>query len=328
MRILELATAGATLRIAPELGGAIVSFDVAGAPILRPTPPATLAARDVRGTACYPLVPYSNRIRDARLRFGGRSFTLARNFGAHPHAIHGAGWQRAWAVDEATKERARLTLDHDARDASARTWPWPFRATQAFHLADAVAGGAEAPGGTGSGGAARRTVLVMTLTLHNRGAEPFPFGLGFHPFFARGPATRLGFHALRAWRNDATQLPRSLVVVPPEWRFDPARALDANALDNVFTGWDGHATIVDDRRGIALVIDADRALAFAVVYAPANGDFVAFEPVTHETDAFNRSAAGAVGTGMRILPPGGAFSCTMRIAAAAFAFAASPDSVR
>ena len=41
------------------------------------------------------------------------------------------------------------------------------------------------------------------------------------------------------------------------------------------------------------------------------------EPVTHETDAFNRSEAGATGTGCRTLPPGGAFSCTMRIAASA-----------
>jgi aldose 1-epimerase len=63
-------------------------------------------------------------------------------------------------------------------------------------------------------------------------------------------------------------------------------------------------------------IDADRSLGFAVVYAPLAADFVAFEPVTHETDAFNRSAAGASGTGMRILAPGAAFSCTMRVAAA------------
>jgi aldose 1-epimerase len=130
------------------------------------------------------------------------------------------------------------------------------------------------------------------------------------------------------WRNDATQLPQSLVAVPPQWRFDPPRALDALALDNVFTGWNGRATIVDDARGMALAIDADRALAFAVVYAPADGDFVAFEPVTHETDAFNRSAAGAVGTGTRILPPGAAFSCTMRIAVAPVPAAALPHPAR
>ena len=72
------------LRIAPELGGAIASFTVCGTPMLRPTPAAALDARDVRRTACYPLVPYSNRIRNTKLRFASRDFLLERNFGTMP----------------------------------------------------------------------------------------------------------------------------------------------------------------------------------------------------------------------------------------------------
>jgi aldose 1-epimerase len=305
MRVLTLATADASLRIAPEIGGSLVSFDVAGVPILRPTGDATLAARDVRGVACYPLVPYSNRIRDARLHFAGRTFALARNFGEHPHSIHGVGWQREWQVIETSSAHARLALTHDARGESARAWPWPFDATQAFHLA---------PGP--SRDRHPSAVLVATLTIANTGNEPFPFGLGFHPFFARRAATRLRFHAERVWENDATQLPRSLVALPPSWRFDRGRTLDDVALDNVFVGWDRTATIADESHERTVRIDADRSLGFAVVYAPRAADFVAFEPVTHETDAFNRSAAGASETGTRILAPGGAFSCTMRVAAA------------
>ena len=315
MRVLELTTAAATVRIVPELGGAIASFEAGGMPILRATPAEALADCDVLRTACYPLVPYSNRIRDAELHFAGRTYALARNFGSHPHAIHGVGWQRAWSVEDASNAHARLALHHDAHGANAHAWPWPFRATQTLHLAD-VASGDDAP----------HTALVMTLTLTNVGTAPFPFGLGFHPFFPKDANTRLGFHAKRVWQNDATQLPQSLVDIPPQWQFDPPRPLDAIALDNVFTGWDGHASVVDD--GCRITVDADRALAFAVVYTSPEGDFVAFEPVTHETDAYNRSAAGAVGTGTRILPPGAAFSCTMRIAVTTFARAASPDSAR
>jgi aldose 1-epimerase len=49
------------------------------------------------------------------------------------------------------------------------------------------------------------------------------------------------------------------------------------------------------------------------VYVPPGRDFLAFEPVSHMTDAFNRAARGESRTGMRVLPPGEAFSCTMRI---------------
>ena len=164
-------------------------------------------------------------------------------------------------------------------------------------------------------------VLVVTLTLANIGVESFPFGLGWHPFFPKAAATRLAFGADVVWRNDATQLPVERIAVPDEWRFDPPRALDAIALDNVFTGWRGAATVSDSAREIATTLSADRACAFVVVYAPPGRDFVAVEPVTHETDAFNRAAAGASATGMRMLPPGAAFSCTMRIAAAASAAA-------
>ena len=54
-----------------------------------------------------------------------------------------------------------------------------------------------------------------------------------------------------------------------------------------------------------------------VVYAPRDAAFIALEPVTHETDAFNRHARGVADTGFRTLSPGGTFSCTMRIAASA-----------
>jgi aldose 1-epimerase len=308
MRILELATTAASVAIAPELGGAITRFAVGGKPVLRPTSAAALDARDVRRAACYPLVPYSNRIRNAELEFAGRRHELARNFGSHPHAIHGVGWQRAWTVAEASLSRARLTLHHDALGENARAWPWAFEATQTFHLADVEADEH-----------ARAASLVVTLTLKNASDTPFPFGLGFHPFFPKTATTCLRFDAECVWENDATQLPRTLVDVPSQWRFRRGRALDAIVLDNVFTGWGRSAMLVDDARATRVRIDADRALAYVVVYAPAGADFAAIEPVTHETDAFNRSAAGAEGTGMRVLPPGGAFSCTMRMKAAAAA---------
>lgn len=296
--LLELATAAARVTLAPEIGGAIASFTVSGHAMLRPTPRSALDARDVRRLACYPLVPYSNRICNAALRFDSRRYALARNFGDHPHSIHGVGWQRAWTVVEHAPDHARLALVHDANGDSAHAWPWPFEATLAFHVADADRDA---------------TVLTATLALRNTGSEPFPFGLGFHPFFPKRAGTRLGFSADRVWRNDATQLPKALEALPDAWRFDPPRALDELALDNVFAGWRGRATLVDDAARTSIRVDADRALAFLVVYAPPGADFVAVEPVSHETDAFNRSAGGAAHTGARVLRPGSAFSCTMRV---------------
>ena len=92
-----------------------------------------------------------------------------------------------------------------------------------------------------------------------------------------------------------------------------ARSPGSATIDNVFTGWDGEATLADEERRIAVSLRADRALNFFVLYAPEGRDFLALEPVTQMTDAFNRAARGERDTGTRALAPGSAFSCTMEI---------------
>ncbi len=294
---VALAAAAARVEIVPGTGGAIASFTFDGENVMRPTPAA--ASGDVRAHACWPLVPYSNRIADARFQFAGRTHALARNFGDHPHSIHGVGWQRPWAVATRDATRARLVLDHDAGDdAAARAWPWPFRAAQSFSLR----------------AGARDAVLTIKLALANPGREPFPFGLGLHPFFIRTAATELAFRARGVWATDATMLPTTLEPSLRGASFDAARDPGAATIDNVFAGWDGWALLRDEARRLEVTVAADRAVSFLVVYAPARGDAIALEPVTHMTDAFNHAARGERGTGTRVLRPGSAFSCTMEIA--------------
>ncbi len=295
--VLSLDAGDARVDLAPALGGAIAQFTFRGVDVLRPVSAEARAAGNVRGHSCYPLVPYSNRIANARLVFAERAFDLARNFGDQPHSIHGIGWQRPWSVVANDDASALIMLEHDAAGGGAAAWPWSFRATQSFALA------ADDKGST----------LMTRITLTNTDSASFPFGLGFHPFFPRNATTTLGFRADAVWEAGATRLPTKRVPVPDGWRFDPPRAIGDVAVDNVFTGWGGVATLRDPAHRIAVTIAGDRAVAFLVVYVPAGQNFLAVEPVTHMTDAFNRAARGESGTGTRILDAGAAFSCTMRI---------------
>ena len=297
---IHLAVGAARVVLLPALGGSIGGFTLADCPILRPTPDEALASSNVRLASSYPLVPYSNRIRDARLSFDGRTFMLARNFGESPHSIHGVGWQRAWTVDAATSTRATLSLVHDAKGDEAAAWPWPFRALQAFDLAS---------------DRDTRGVLTATLTIENSGDAPFPFGLGWHPFFPRDPATTLQSSARNIWINDANEMPVRRIAAEGPWSFRSPQGFGNATIDNLFVGWDGRATLRSAQQRVVTTIEADSACPFLVVYAPEGRDFVAVEPVSHETDAFNRVASGAQGTGMRVLAPGAAYSCTMRIVA-------------
>ncbi len=288
---LRLAAGDSTVTLLPALGGAIASFTIGAQDVLRPKPREALAAGNVRATACYPLVPYSNRIAAAMLHLpDGTRHALAENFGDHPHAIHGVGWQRAWDVAHAEAARALLCFEHRPVGEGARAWPFAFSATQAFALA--------ADGD--------RVTLDVSLAIESTE----------HPFFPRDDATRLGFRATGVWETDDTGLPTRHVAVDGRWRFEPSRALAGVTLDNVFTGWDGRATLGRRRQGLTVSIEADTALACLVVYVPTGRDFLAVEPVTHVTDAFNRMARGETGTGTRTLDPGAAYSCRMRVTCA------------
>ncbi|HEY1327734.1 MAG TPA: aldose 1-epimerase [Casimicrobiaceae bacterium] len=289
---LALSSGEARLEVAPAVGGAIARFTWQDRPVMRPASSEALGAGDVRACACYPLVPYSNRIRDATLRFEGRTYALARNFGSHPHSIHGVGWQRPWQVRARSAEAVQLALAHEASRNPAG-WPWSFEAWHTMRLSTRDGGG---------------VTLSATLCIASRSDTPFPFGLGWHPFFPKDADTMLRFGARGMWRNDATQLPVALEPVAS----DPGtERLRGRVLDNLFTGWDGCARLTSGARDV--MSEADRACAYVVVYAPEGRGFVAIEPVTHETDAFNRAADGEHGTGMRVLGPGESFSCTMRL---------------
>lgn len=294
---IELTAGPARVTLLPAVGGALAAFAWNDTAVLRPMYEEAIATGNVRLASSYPLVPYSNRIAAATLVTPDSQHALLRNFGDHPHAIHGVGWQRAWTVEFADPGSARITLTHVATGDACGAWPWSFAATQTFALSRQRTG----------------ATLAATLTLRNRSDRAFPFGLGWHPFFACSAATTLQFDAAGVWHNDSTQLPLRWTPVPAEWDFAAAPAVAGLSLDNVFTGWRGRAVLLDAQTGLRTTIHADTACRFLVVYSPAPRDFIAIEPVTHQTDAFNRSARGESGTGTRVLPPGAAFSCTMRI---------------
>lgn len=275
--MLRLAAHGWELDLLPTLGGSIGALRHHDQDILRPAP---ANPTDALQTACFPLVPYVNRIANGRFRFGGRSWRLPLNFGDHPHSLHGVGWQRPWQVTEQGEDRATLALDHPGGDG----WPWPFHAEQQFRL-------------SGDGLAAR-------LRLRNMADEPMPAGLGFHPYFPRHADSRLTARVSAAWTADITQLPLDRVAPDHFGNWAEGDSLSRPALvDNAHDGWAGDARIEGD--GLSIRLSATGADGLHL-YIPPGADFFCAEPVTHLPDAINRG-------GMDSLAPGGDMEIGLRI---------------
>ncbi len=268
----------ATVVLAPESGAAVAGWTLGATRLLRMPLPAAVLHGDVHGMACFPLLPYANRVGQARFDWDGRTYQLRRNMPGQPHALHGVGWARPWQVEALTDTSIRLSLRHDPVGEAASDWPFAFTAEERIDLL---------PEG-----------MRISLALTSRHATPAPAGLGLHPYFPRGTGATLRFAADGVWRSDATVLPRDHVAIPPEWDHSAGRVVGSVALDNCFTGWPRLASIAWDTHAIA--IEADAPFDTLQVYTPPGQDFFAVEPVTHAPAALNRRGQ----PGMRILANG------------------------
>ena len=285
--MLELRAGRAVVDLVPAIGGSIATFrwnaDDRSIDWLRPATAAALGRGDPEGMACFPLVPYSNRIRAGRFTFDGQTIQLPTRAGADPHCEHGLGWRSAWTVVAADMTSAALQYRH-----SADAWPWPYLAEQRF--------------------AVSINDLSVGLALTNLSDRPMPCGLGLHPYFPRSAGTTLTAAVTAMWATDADVLPHHLI--PPPTEGDPRMGLPVStaALDNAFIGWNGDAEI----RHPALRIEAASPLRVLVVYTPPDEDFFCVEPVSNVTDAFNLAAAGRPDTGLVVLPPGETLRTSVR----------------
>ena len=251
--------------IASEIGGSILSLMHAGRAVLRPTPAEAVEARAVRRTACFPLIPYANRIADGRFAWDGQSHRLAENFPASPHPLHGIGWRRVWRVISADTGDCTLRLEHRP-NSDEQDWPFAFDAEQRISVS--------AEG------------LQVELSVSNAHPRPAPLGLGLHPLFPRRGGERLTFDAGGAWRNGADMLPAARVT-GDLWDHAAGQAIGAQDLDNDFFAWQGSARI-ESQHLPAIRISASPVFSCLRVFTPPDKDFFAVEPVSHSTDAINR----------------------------------------
>lgn len=285
---LTLTCGALSAGVLPSLGGALGYLRLGSFELLRPWD----GTDSVRRTACYPLVPYSNRIAHGRFCANGEPQQLRRNFGDHPHPLHGLGWQRAWQVDAHSPHSCQLSLRHQARGADAEDWPWDFVAWQCITL-------------SGDG-------LRLRLGLTNLSEQSMPVGLGWHPYFERQGELQLGFSAAHVWHAGADGLPVERTALPEPWDFGLPQAIGAVGLDNCFEGWDARASLYWPEAQVGLRMEAGPGLEHLVVFTPpAPADFIAVEPVSHLNNAINFPTPTA--HGLVWLAPGASIERELRL---------------
>ena len=271
-----------TAVLVPGTGGALAALDWRGEPVLR-----RARGAGVLDMACFPLVPFANRIAHSRFAFAGQDVRLTSDHPAGPGepAIHGFGWLAAWDVAEREERFAALVHHHRCGD-----WPWDFAARQTLTLGETAR---------------------LTLGITNLSDTAMPAGLGFHPYFPRSPDTVLAARHRGEWQVDGRTLPVRLVTRPAPVDWWDGRPVESRIVDTAYTGRAGPMAIRWPGRGIEAVLEPSPDLPVTFVYVPGAEDYFCVEPASHASDALNRPGE------MRVLQPGESWSVSLTIRAGA-----------
>ena len=285
--IIRLSAGKLGLKLSPSIGGAISAFEWNAGDYARPIlRDCNTPLEKVLEACSFPLVPFVNRIRGGRFSFRGREVALRPNMAGDPSPLHGQGWLNPWTVEENSEQSAVLSFEHEAGE-----WPWSYAARQEFALDE--------------------NGLSISLSCRNTGAEPMPCGLGQHPYFPCGPATRIDTQVTDVWTIDEHVLP--VEKVPADGRYDlRQRQVCGQELDHGFGGWNGEARLTDPAWPYEVRLSSPTAKFFQLYSPDAGGIFVA-EPVSHANAALNAPEEQWSELGMRVLEPGEAMRLDMRL---------------
>ncbi|WP_448630886.1 aldose epimerase family protein [Cellulomonas soli] len=306
-RLLTLRSDRWELDVLPATGAALAAGRIRTADgtwrdLLRPTPRTRLG--DPEKCASFPMVPWSNRIRDGRLPFGGGTWQLQRN-GADGTAIHGAVRYAEWTVVDRTA--AAVELELDTSGLVGVNFPWRFVSRIRYAL---------------DGDA-----LSVTTSIRNVDTTPFPAGFGHHPYLQRTLAPVASGHTPGLGGTPAALLGDGPVLdVPAHHGYALVDAMAAGPAGDVPRRADfrtphplGHAFIDDvltdlepgrpirityDDPAVTVDVEMDPVYSHLVLYSPRRRGYFAVEPVTNVNGGFALHEAGVPGTGVFVLAPG------------------------
>jgi aldose 1-epimerase len=244
-------------------------------------------------TAGIPMLhPWANRLSESSYRVAGTQVTLdlsspLLHLDERGLPMHGVPWSRlAWEPAAADQTRLVARLDWNRKELLA-IFPFPHRVELAVTL-------------DSSG-------LTMETALTAGPAGPVPVSFGFHPYLGlsglRRAGWRLALPSMRRLALDEQGIPTG--EEGPFGGFDAA--LGEVGFDDGFALPEEGVSLSLAGAGRRITVELVAGYRYAQVFAPADQEYVALEPMTAPANALRS------GRGLRLLEPGGTFRATFRI---------------
>ncbi|RYL95807.1 aldose epimerase [Sporolactobacillus sp. THM7-4] len=234
--------------VCPERGGMVTAFNADGEDVLFMNE-ATLfdTSKNVRGGIPV-LFPIAGQLTNHTYKWKGTSYQMAN---------HGLARTRPWTVASrhTDENHAELTLSFQSNEETRESYPFDFEVLLTY----ALAGGK----------------LSIKQRIKNLSPDPMPVYPGYHPYFAIKDKTI-------SLKTEATQY-----LDYNDGQIKPfSGTIDLNGLKESVVLKNGSIE-ADFNSAKKLVIDADQAFRYSVLWVEGDQPFVCIEPWTARTNALN-----------------------------------------
>ena len=293
---VELRAGALTAVVVPTVGMVVASL-IQGDEELLGQRGGLPAYRDRGSSFGVPLLyPWANRLSGLAYTVAGTTVQLdpaapPLKLDDHGLPIHGLltaspHWELGHLESDGGGAEIMATLDFGAHPELLAAFPFPH-ALALTHRLDA-------------GG------LHTTLTVMPTGDVAVPIAFGFHPYLAPGGDRTAWLIDLPVTSHavlDERGLPTGVVEPAPPG----PRALADAAYDDLYPTLEPEPEFAVETVSRRLEVSFGPTFTCGQVYAPAEADFICFEPMTAPTDALT------TGDGLRLIEPGASFTATFRI---------------
>ena len=220
------------------------------------------------------LFPFANRIKDGAYSFKGEKYQLECNEPNADNAIHGLVFNKTFSLDviDEHADRASVRLSYTEKNPpEGFPFKYDIEATYTLNESD----------------------LTLKVKVLNIGESPFPFNLGWHPYFCVDDfdTSFLAFnsHKQVIFNDDMIALGIAEAVIPNPY------SLKDKTLDDCFLLLDKTVEFYTNKQKIT--IEGKPKSQYLQIYAPPGEKRLAIEPMTGISDSFNHKR------GIHILKP-------------------------
>ncbi|WP_430928920.1 aldose 1-epimerase [Polaribacter marinivivus] len=267
--VLENKSKSSALSICLDEGGRIVDLKLKGKSIIKEQ----VNFKYKTSYASSILFPFANRIRNGNYTFLGKIYQLSKNEN-NSNAIHGLVFNKKFQVTkyEFIDNSCSVTLKYDEK-SKIKGFPFTYTIFLKYTLSE--------------------NELKLKITIKNTDTNPFPFTLGWHPYFNCNDFSKafLKFKSDKKIVFDDKLITKSIQNIDEIVKLE----LGGKQLDNCFILNTNEVHFITEDYSLKLTSDAVKN--YLQLYTPKDIPVIAIEPMTGISDSFNNKI------GLQVLNP-------------------------